>query len=271
MRFIPSFISESAPADTDLWFVFSGDSLLVKMTATAAVVPKKSEIGGLGQQDARFHYLGILDGTGCYAIDVGENADAPEGMSFMDLRTLLGFVPDDLAGVASRAYQVLHWERTHRFCGRCGSPTQSKTDERAKVCSQCNLIIYPEISPAIIVAVKRGKEILLAHARRFPTTFYSVLAGFVEPGETFEQAVQREIMEEVGIRVKDIRYFGSQAWPFPNTIMVGFTAEYDSGEIRIEEKELTDAGWFSADNLPSIPRKGSIASRLIEAFVNKSK
>jgi NAD+ diphosphatase len=191
-------------------------------------------------------------------------------MKFVGIRSLLGGFDEDILGVISRAFQIIHWERTHLFCGRCGAANMPKEDERAKVCPACGLVIYPELSPAIIVAISKGRELLLAHARRWLSTpFYSVLAGFVEPGETFEQAVMREVMEEVGIEIRDIRYFGSQPWPFPNSIMVGFTAEYESGELRVDENELTDAGWFTSDKLPNLPRKGSIAGRLIQDFVDR--
>ena len=144
---------------------------------------------------------------------------------------------------------------------------RAKTDERAKICLKCGLINYPRISPAIIVAVVKKNQILLARSERFPTGFYSVLAGFVEPGETFEDCVKREVKEEVGLDVKNIRYFGSQPWPFPDSLMVGFTADYDGGKILIDKTEIKDAGWFTAHDLPQIPGKISIARRLIDWFV----
>jgi NAD+ diphosphatase len=271
MRFISSFAPSAGPDDKDLWFVFRGHDLLVENTLAGVVIPKAQDISGLREDITCSHYIGALDGTACYVAELNEKAEEREGMFFTEMRPLLGRLDDELAGVASRAFQVIHWERTHQFCGRCGGRTESKPDERAKVCPQCDLIIYPEISPAIIVAVIRGKEILLAHGNRFPMPFYSALAGFVEPGETFEQTVKREVMEEVGIKVKNISYFGSQPWPFPNSLMVGFIAEYDRGELKIDETEIGDAGWYSADNLPQLPRKGSIARRLIDSFIERSK
>jgi NAD+ diphosphatase len=268
MRFIASFIPAAGHSGPELWFIFREDGLLVKTAGAGVEVPKASDIAGLQSGRVGRHYLGALDGVNCYASDMDEESACPDGMSFMEMRMLFGIFDDVLAGVASRAFQVLHWERTHQFCGRCGCRTEAKTDERARICPQCGLINYPELSPAIIVAVIRGKEIILARSKRFRYAFYSVLAGFVEPGETFEETVKREVKEEVGIEVKNIRYFGSQPWPFPNSVMVGFIAEYESGEIRIDGSEITEAAWFSADNLPAVPRKGSISRSLIDYFIN---
>ncbi len=139
--------------------------------------------------------------------------------------------------------------------------------QRAKACPYCQLTIYPRISPAVIVAVIKEQQILLAHAPRFPQGFYSVIAGFVEPGETFEDCVHREVREEVGIEAADIRYFGNQPWPFPDSLMVGFTARYAGGEITVDHDEILEAGWFCADKLPEIPGKVSIARKLIDWFV----
>jgi NAD+ diphosphatase len=170
--------------------------------------------------------------------------------------------------------QIVEWDRTHRFCGRCGIPVQEMPFERAKKCPQCDLTSYPRLAPAIIVSIERanpsGKELLLAHNHRHPAGFYSVLAGFVEPGESLEECVKREIREEVGIEVKNIRYFGSQPWPFPNSLMIAFTSEYASGDIVLEEDELDDAAWFVAGALPPVPPPISIARQLIEHFVEKN-
>ncbi len=170
-------------------------------------------------------------------------------------------------GIAGRANQLLYWHQTHQYCGRCGHVTQDKTDERAKRCPQCKQINYPRLSPAVIVAILKDNQILLARNRRFKLPFYSVLAGFVEPGESLEECVKREIKEEVGITVKNIRYFGSQPWPFPDSLMIAFVAEYAAGEIVVDRLEIMDAGWFSKENLPNIPPSISIARQLIDWFV----
>jgi NAD+ diphosphatase len=165
----------------------------------------------------------------------------------------------------------MEWDRTHQFCGRCGAPMERVPNERAKKCTVCGLTNYPRLSPAIIIAVTRmiegEKRILLARNHRFPAGRYSVLAGFVEPGESLEECAAREVMEEVGIEIGNIRYFGSQPWPFPNSLMLGFTADYQVGDFHLEDAEIAEAGWFSANNLPNLPQKPSIARQLIDAFV----
>ena len=185
----------------------------------------------------------------------------------MGLRRLLGAVDDEVLAVAGRARQLLQWSRNHRFCGRCGGRTRAKTDERARFCPDCEQTWYPRVSPAVIVAVVRSGRILLARSARRPTGFYSVLAGFVEPGETLEEAVRREVHEEVGLGIKNLNYFGSQPWPFPDSLMVAFTAEYDCGEITVQPSEIQHAGWFLPDALPAGPGPYSIARRLIDWFV----
>jgi NAD+ diphosphatase len=177
---------------------------------------------------------------------------------------------DEVFMLAGRAFQITNWDENHKYCGKCGALFDNKQDERAKICPKCGLVNYPRISPAIITAIVKENKILLAHGNHFKNKMYSVIAGFVEPGETFEDCVQREVMEEVGIRVKNIRYFGSQPWPFPNSLMVGFTAEYESGEIKVDEKEIGDAGWYSVDEFPETPGHGSIARKLIDWFIENN-
>jgi len=190
----------------------------------------------------------------------------PEPYTWMNLRSLFNTLDEDLFWIAGRANHLLDWDQSHRFCGRCGHPTKDRTNERAKSCPRCGLINYPRLSPAIIVAVINNGRILLARNKRFRGPFYSVLAGFVEPGETLEQCVRREVYEEVGLTVANIRYFGSQPWPFPNSLMVGFIADYAGGAIVVDDTELMEADWFSAQALPAVPPKVSIARQLIDWF-----
>jgi NAD+ diphosphatase len=190
-------------------------------------------------------------------------------MTFEGLRQVYGLLDEDLFWIAARAVQIVDWDRTHQFCGRCGLPLKIKTTDRAKECFQCGLLHFPRLAPAIIVLVERGDKLLLARSRHFMPGMYSVLAGFVEPGEPLEEAVVREVREEVGIEIKDIKYFGSQPWPFPHSLMIGFTATYASGEISPDDSEIEDAGWFTVDNLPRIPGKISIARKLIDWFMEK--
>ena len=207
----------------------------------------------------------------CYAAEIPVDVPLPEGMLADGLRGLYGRLDDVAFSLAGRAVQLLAWDRTHHYCGQCGALTGNQPHERAKLCPQCGLTSYPRLSPAIIIAVTRqtpeGKRLLLARNHRFPAGRYSVIAGYVEPGESLEECAQREVCEEVGIDIRDIRYFGSQPWPFPNSLMIGFTAEYDGGDITLEDSEIAEAGWFAADALPGLPPKMSIARRLIDAFV----
>ena len=186
----------------------------------------------------------------------------------MELRPLLGQLHASLTAVAGRALQVIEWDRTHRFCGACATPTVNATGRRAKVCPACGHESFPRLSPAIIVAVERGDEILLARSPHFPPGVHSVLAGFVDPGESAEEAVHREVFEEVGLRVTNVRYFDSQPWPFPNSLMMGFQADYVSGDIRIDNEEIVSAAFFRSDALPTLfPGRVSISQWLLHDFL----
>ncbi len=267
MNFIPAMrpaLGDNRPA---WWFVFRDDRLLVRFEDGTLVRPYLTDLSKLKSALIRKQYLGSLNGTDCYTAELTAEAPVPEDAVFKGLRQLFGAVDEELLWIAGRANQFVHWAQTHQFCGRCGRPTRDKTDERAKICVKCGLINYPRVSPAIIVAVVRKDKILLARSTRFRSSFYSVLAGFVEPGETLEECVGREVFEEVGIRVKNVRYFGNQPWPFPNSLMVAFTAEYAGGEISADESEIVTAGWFSAEELPRVPGKFTIARQLIDWFV----
>jgi len=213
--------------------------------------------------------IGIINGIYYSALNIDDKMDIPKNTEFMNVRHLYRTSNEDLFYLAGLGRQIADWDRTFRFCGKCGSLTTNHPEERAKVCPSCGHTSYPKISPAMICSVTRGNEILLARGSKFTQPVYSVLAGFVEPGETLEETVEREIMEETSISVKNIRYFGSQPWPFSSSMMVAFTAEYDSGEILIDQKEILDAGWFSPDDLPMLPTPYSIARRLIMDFVDK--
>ncbi|MBW2623889.1 MAG: NAD(+) diphosphatase, partial [Deltaproteobacteria bacterium] len=213
-------------------------------------------------------YLGALDGKHCFSGELDQNAPIPNGLTLFGLRGLFDMMAADRFAIAGRAIQIVNWDRDHQYCSRCcGTSTQTKADERVKVCPECGLMQYPRISPAIIVAVVKEDRILLARNARFAGGFYSVLAGFVEPGETFEECVRREVKEETGVDVKNIRYFGSQPWPFPNSIMIGFIADHAHGDITVDNVEIMDARWFKASEFPPIPGKISIARRLIDWFI----
>lgn len=265
--FIPSVIPPEN-AGTPLWFAFQGDRLLVQRQETGFIVPHLPDLTLLNLAPIRQHYLGQLGNTPCFVADLPPNSSLSDGYSYQGLRRLFSQLEESLFHIAVRAVQIVAWDRNHQFCGRCATPTISKTNEHAKDCPQCGLVFYPRLSPAMIVAITRDKQLLLAHAHRQPPGFYSVLAGFVEPGETLEESVLREVQEEVGILVKNIRYFGSQPWPFPDSLMIAFTAEYAAGELQPDPTEIADVGWYAAEQLPAlIPSPISIARALIDHFV----
>jgi NAD+ diphosphatase len=251
------------------WLVFRGSHLLVRLDEHQAYLPQSPAIEPLVGRPLRQIYLGTLDGVHCFAAEVSREREAPAGWSFEGLRRLLALLPEPLFWLAGRAVQIVDWDRNHVFCGRCGRPTQLVTFERAKRCPDCDLVSYPAIAPAIIVSVERGDKLLLARSHRHPAGRFSVLAGFVEPGETLEETVAREVKEEVGLDVTAICYFGSQPWPFPNSLMVAFTCQYAGGEIILKDDEMAEAGWYLVDNLPRIPPPPTISRRLIDWFISR--
>ena len=262
-----------APKDSGdapvLCFVFRKRELLV---TDSFGLPGFETLNKSALDSVRSQYLGILGAAPCHSIEVPPEATAPPGMAFRDLRVLYGNMDETLHAVAGRAVQIMEWDRTHQYCGACGKTTELSTSDRSRICPACRLPQFPRLSPAMIVAVERDDEILLARSPHFPAGIYSVLAGFVEPGESAEEAVAREVMEEAGIRVKDIQYFGSQPWPYPNSLMLGFRASYDSGEIQIGEEEIEDARWFRADEMPNFfPGRMSISQWLIHDFLERKR
>ncbi len=206
----------------------------------------------------------MLGSTACVAVNVADDMHEPPGMRYVGLRTLFFKVPEPLLALAARGFQVVDWDRSHRYCGRCGTPTVARTSERSMECPACGLVAYPRVSPAMMALVTRGRDLLLARSHRFKTGMFSALAGFVEPGETIEDCVRREVREEVGVEVGELTYFASQSWAFPHSLMIAFTAEFAGGDIRIDDDEIAEARWFPADALPPLPPSVSIARRLIE-------
>jgi NAD+ diphosphatase len=214
-------------------------------------------------------YLGTRDNLFYYAAEVPAGATPPGGWQPSPILELSGKVPDSDMAIASYAVRILDFDRSTAFCGRCGAKTRPLTTERARICTACNRITYPRISPAIIVLVKKGEEVLLARSPRSPPGVFSVIAGFNEPGENLEQTVHREVGEEVGIAVRNLRYFGSEPWPFPDSLMIGFVADHAGGDIRIDNQEIEAASWFTRDTLPPFPSKASISRALIEAWIRQ--
>jgi NAD+ diphosphatase len=247
---------------TRAWFLVHPRGLVVRRSVDGAVLPSSADVATLGLDADRAEDTGAGP-----ALAVPADASLPEPFAVVGLRELYGLLGETTFMAAGTATQVLEWAATHRFCGRCATPTERVPDERCLRCPACGLLAYPRIAPAVIVLVRRGDEALLARGARFPLPFFSTLAGFVEIGESLEDTVARELREEVGIEVTGARYFGSQPWPFPHSLMIGFTAQWVSGELRPDEKEILEARWFRADALPPIPPALSIARRLIDAWV----
>jgi NAD+ diphosphatase len=264
-RFVPS--TAPTTAGDSLWIGIRGMDVLVRENGEHDELPTATEAAALGIHPVRSLYLGELDGVPCRSAELPDEQEPPDGMAFRTLRDLYGRIDEHLWTLAGRAAQLVEWDRTHIHCGRCGTPTEHAPGERARRCPVCGFAAFPRLSPAVIVRVTRGDEILLARSQRFPGGMYSVLAGFVEPGESLEECVARELEEEVGIEVGDIAYFASQPWPFPHSLMIGFTATWLGGDLRIEEAELIDARWFTRDDLPELPGRVSIARKLIDDWL----
>ena len=221
---------------------------------------------------ANKQFLGFLNNKPCYLSELTSESKIDDGTMLTPLRNLLGRIPDSLFTACSRSIQLSEWYKNNQFCGACGSKMQRHNSERAMFCTCNNLLIYPKISPCIIVLVTKGEELLLAHNKNFPGAFYSTLAGFIEAGESAESAIHREIYEEVKIKVKNIQYYGSQSWPFPSQLMLGYHAEYLEGDITPDGEEIDSADWFNYKKLPQVPTGNiSISGQLIESYIEKLK
>ena len=249
--------------------VYHNMEILVENNKVGNPIPEYEKIINYYDLSGSLVPIGLLNGIYYSAFTVDDTSNIPNNTKFMNVRHLYRTSNEDLFSLAGLGRQIADWDRIFRFCGKCGTKTENHNNERAKICPNCGHISYPKISPAMICSVTRGNEILLARGSKFTQPVYSVLAGFVEPGETLEETVIREVMEETGISVKNIKYFGSQPWPFSSSMMIAFTAEYKSGKIKIDNKEILDAGWFTSDNFPMLPTSHSIAHRLIMNFVDK--
>ena len=222
------------------------------------------------EPDTEAIFLGVFAERHCWALDLDED---DRGHTYSDLFSLYAAVEEPIWALAGRAVQLVEWRRTHRYCGRCATPTEEVPGERAVRCPACRLMAFPRLAPAVIMLVEREDgTALLARNKMFPEGMFSCLAGFVEPGETLESAVRREILEEVGIVVGELEYRGSQPWPFPHQLMIGFGARYVSGEIECDGTEIVEADWFTPDSLPNVPPRGmSIAGTLIQDWASRGR
>ena len=258
MSFVPATQPET-PASPHAWcFAFVEREILMPEHAAHALQPL--DIDAFAARATARHYLGRLAGVDCWAFAVPE---PPPGWRCLSLRAAMMGMDPLLGAVAGRAAQLLEWDRSHRFCGVCGAQTVLQAGERARLCPACRHTAYPRLSPAMMALVWRPGELLLARSPHYAAGMYSALAGFVEAGESLEDCVHREVAEEVAVTVQDLRYYGSQSWPFPHSLMVAFTARWTGGEIVPQAGEIEHAQWFPLDALPGIPPRFSIAGHLI--------
>lgn len=265
MQFIPA-VQPLAPATDQSWCLAFHEGQVLLPTPHAVELLPLHEPGraALAEGATAQLYLGRLGGLDCWTMRLDA---VPPGWHAQPLRATMMELPEPLMLLAGRAAQVLEWDRAHRFCGVCGTPTEAHPSDRARRCPSCGYTAYPRISPAMMALVWRGRELLLARSPGYKPGTYSALAGFVEAGESIEECVLREVAEEVGVRVRNLSYYGSQSWPFPHSLMVAYRAEWDGGEIVPQPGEIEDAQWFDIDALPAIPPRFSISGHLIRDTV----
>lgn len=250
------------------WFVFFKDQLLLKKGYTEKgeikySIPVSTEPPLTPDWSNRIHDVFPPNSKQVRAFSAEQPIAETDEWVMIGLRGSYEYISTDEYRSAGKAYQILYWDEHSRFCPVCGTATEQQTPIMKK-CPNCGNEMYPPVSTAIIVLIQKGEEILLVHAHNFRGSFYGLVAGFLEAGETLEECVEREVLEETGLKVKNIRYFSNQPWPYPSGLMVGFIADYESGVIKLQEDELSAAAFFSKENLPEIPRKLSIARKLID-------
>lgn len=252
------------------WFIFYEDNLLIlNNEGKNNPIPLSTDLVEIQHLLSNSDYLGQYnDQKCCYGI-FADKPELPGNLQLVNLRMSFQILDETQFQIAGYGYQMAHWDITTQYCGKCGSKNTRDKKERSKKCVSCHTQIFPRISPAVIVAVIKDNSILLARNQRFKSGIYSVLAGFVEPGESLEECIMREIREEVSIEVNNISYFGSQPWPYPDALMIAFIADYKSGEIKVDKKELIDARWYNSANLPDLPLKFSIARRMIDWYIEE--
>lgn len=257
-------VMQAVPDDNPLCFVFLAGQLLLR--AHDLALPHWRDLEAMAIPQEQTHPVGRLDGRYCRTSWCARDTPAPSGFVWRSLRSLLGEVDDQRLGVAGRALQIAEWARTHRFCGACGHSMGLMPNERCFRCEACCMMAYPRISPAMMVLIRKGEHVLLALHTTSPSKRFTPLAGFLEAGESIEEAVHREVFEEVGLRVHNLQYFSSQSWPFPHSLMIAFTADYLDGDIRIDEAEISQARWFGPDDeWPEKVPHISVSSILVDA------
>jgi NAD+ diphosphatase len=245
------------------WFIYSGTKLLVSVDGKK--LPSNHDFILINVL-----YIGTLKGIHLFSGEIQEEIQLPNGYMWSQLMPLHATLDETKYSIAGRALQLLQWDRSNKYCGFCGTATLSREHERCRECPSCGQLAYPKQSIAILALITKEDQILLARSPQFPDGFYSILAGFVEPGETLEQCVIREVFEEVGITVKNVRYFANQPWPLSNSLMIGFSCEWQEGDIQIDPAEIEDAAWFNVNNLPQLPPTYSLARLQIEEYIKET-
>ena len=247
------------------WVIYQNDCLLLLKENNQFL----SSIESILVDFENSYKINEINSCEYYCTELAQDIALPSTIHALPLKTALALLSDTDYGIAVKAYSVIQWEKNHQFCGCCGSRTLSQMNRFERSCSACKLSFFPRISPSIIVLIKKGDRLLMARGPHHPSGVYGLIAGFVEVGETLEAAVHREVMEEVGLKIKNLVYAGSQPWPFPHSLMMAFTADYESGDITINKDEIEQAGWYRYDQLPGLPStKISIASKLIDDFIS---
>lgn len=246
------------------FFIFSNHQLLLVKEKDRYTLPSSNIVS-----ENNILPIGSCNQNACFVINTQSSIAINESLVWVTLRFALENLDSQWQGILSRAYQTMLWDLNHQFCGRCSRKTNKGAEKLEKRCEHCNHSFFPKISPAVIVLIKKGNQILMARKKDFPQAAYGLIAGFSEPGETLEETVRREVYEEVGLHVKNICYTGSQSWPFPDSLMLAFTADYDSGEISLHDHELEKAGWYDYNHLPGKPSSPiSIATKMIDDFIS---
>lgn len=249
-------------------FIFQNDKLLILKQTSGLRLPTFASLSSLTPHFLREYPLGIVNSAPCYCAEIDSNIPIPDDLTPTPLRQCFEILGMDWYVTTAKAISVITWDKNHEYCGRCGSKTIYKSGTFERVCEHCKLSFYPRISPSMIVLIKNRDKILMSRSPHFTPGAYGLIAGFLEVGESIEDAVHREVQEEVGLKIKNLRYFGSQSWPFPDSLMIGFTADYDSGEIVLQTNEIESADWYRYDQLPGGPSVNiSIARKLIDHFI----
>ncbi|MBV9575940.1 MAG: NAD(+) diphosphatase [Gammaproteobacteria bacterium] len=251
----------------EYWFIFQNDHLAFIKNDHDYALPTSHEAFSASSL-LRKYALGLLNQATCYCAEIESAAPMPTAISFIPLRKAFELLGETRYSMAVKAYSIINWDKNHQYCGRCAHVTEHQAGRFERLCTACGLSLFPRISPSIIVLIKKADHLLMARSPHFPPGAYGLIAGFLEAGENIEEAIHREVLEEVGIRIKNLCYFGSQAWPFPDSLMIAFTADYAAGELMIDHQEIEMADWYRFDNLPGRPSSSvSIARKLIDHFI----